>query len=796
MLKRLARGLAALALFYCLFSQSTFAQQDSLNSLTKKFDNYWSQNLPEKIFVHANQTFLLTGETLWFNVFLVDGLFHRPNDLSKVVYLEVIDKDNVSVLKTKISMSNGSGNGNLFIPSSLSSGKYYLVAYTRWMRNFSPHSYFHQSITIVNPFVPLSTPSKSEQSSYDIQFFPEGGNLVVGLPSTVAYRVVGKDGIGIYFKGAILNKKNDTITRITPLKFGLGKFRFTPKDGEQYIMVFVDSHKQKIITPIPAAYENGFVLRLKDSVDFIEVEVQSKFQDASAKNQWVYLFAQSRQMKTSSLALPLNDGKTNFIIDKKKLKEGVNHFTLFDHQLRPVCERIFFKNPEHNLQIKVKSDLGSYATREKIELNFVSQTADGHPTNPNMSVSVYRIDSLEQDEPINISTYFWLTSELKGTIESPGYYLYGNPDQEAVDNLMLTHGWSRFKWEDILSNQSPRIPISPEYGGHLFTGHVLDRDGNRASGINTYFSIVGKDGQLSLSRSNAHGDVTYEAGNIFGKHRVVAQVNSEIDSTFKIELDEEYADVPETISIPDFHLSEEKKAQLTQRNLAMQLQHSFDKQNHNQATIANDSLPFYGVPTEAYKLDDFTRFPTMEEVLREYVSGVMVRKKKNKFHFLTLDRSTNTLFKDNPLVMLDGAPIFNLNKIMEYDPRKIQKIDVVTKRYYLGHLAFDGLVNCITYQGNLKDFNPDFATVLTVDGLQPQREFFSPRYETKLQKESRIPDKRHLLHWSPSVISDSQGKSNLTFYSSDVPGTYQVIVQGLSENGEFGSAVAEFQVKP
>jgi len=95
-----------------------------------------------------------------------------------------------------------------------------------------------------------------------------------------------------------------------------------------------------------------------------------------------------------------------------------------------------------------------------------------------------------------------------------------------------------------------------------------------------------------------------------------------------------------------------------------------------------DSVPFYGKPDEKYLLDDFTRFPTMEEVMREYVPGVMVRKRKDQFHFLTLDHDDNVLFRDNPLVLLDGVPVFSINKIMNYDPRKVRKLEVMTHKYF------------------------------------------------------------------------------------------------------------------
>ncbi len=468
---------------------------------------------------------------------------------------------------------------------------------------------------------------------------------------------------------------------------------------------------------------------------------------------------------------------------------------MFDAQLRPVGERSYFITPHQSLRIDVTASHESFSTREKINLNLVARAVDGNSIKSTMSVSVYRIDSLEQEDPPRISDYFWLTSELKGAVEAPGYYLRDRQNPEAIDNLMLTHGWSRFTWSDVLPNKKTQKQFVPEYNGHLQTGTVTNLDGTRKEGIDTYFSVVGKNTQLRLSKSDEHGNVTYEVLDFYGKHKVVAQTNPETDSTFKIELNDSFAEVPSAILTPDFHLPPSVKYPLTQRNLDMQLQHAYEKQNRKGSTVQIDSLPFYGRPTSSYKLDEFTRFPSMEEVMREIIKGVMVHKKKGNFHFSSFNLAEKIVLNEDPMVMIDGVPVFNLNDIIAYDPRKIQRIDVFLKKYYLGHLTFSGLINYTTYQGNLLDYTPNPATELDMEGLHIRREFFSPRYEDKSQQESRMPDMRHLLYWAPEVKGDAEGKGEVSFFSSDVPGTYQVVVQGLSPEGKFGYTTLKFQVK-
>lgn len=159
-----------------------------------------------------------------------------------------------------------------------------------------------------------------------------------------------------------------------------------------------------------------------------------------------------------------------------------------------------------------------------------------------------------------------------------------------------------------------------------------------------------------------------------------------------------------------------------------------------------DRLAFYGKPDEHYRLDDYTRFKVLEEVMREYVPGVLVRIRKDGFHFLVMNDDARGVLED-PLVLLDGLPIFDTNRIMVFDPLKIKQLDVTTKRYILGPQVFNGIVSYATYKGDLAGFPlAAYALLQEYEGLQGQREFYAPRYETPQQRQSRLPHFRNLLY--------------------------------------------------
>ena len=181
--------------------------------------------------------------------------------------------------------------------------------------------------------------------------------------------------------------------------------------------------------------------------------------------------------------------------------------------------------------------------------------------------------------------------------------------------------------------------------------------------------------------------------------------------------------------------------------------------------------------------------------MREYVPGVRVRKRNDGFHYVLFDKPGQTYFQGDPLVLLDGLPIFDTNKIMAFDPLKVKQLDVLTARYFQGPLVYDGVVSYTTYQGDLGgfDINPR-ALVEEYEGVQEHREFYAPRYETTTP--SRLPDLRNLLHWQPEISLQAASNQVIEFFTSDQVGRYLVVIQGLGNNGRPGSTSLLLHVKP
>jgi len=762
-----------------------------LDAVQKSFQQYQNNILQEKIYTHTDKDFYLTGELLWFKVYNVDAGTNRPLNFSKVAYVDVLDNANNPVLQAKIALTNGTGNGSFYIPVTLQNGNYKLRAYTSWMKNFDPSLYFEKTITIVNPLNEPAAAEKKPAANYDLHFYPEGGALINGVTSTLAFKATGIDGRGMEINGVVINQHNDTVARFQSLKFGMGSFTFTPDANSTYKAVVRIGRDNAIIADLPAISNSGYNIHLAGP-NQPELKISSKGQGS----QPLYLFAYcGHNVVAAQTIAPDADGNATAQIGKGKLGQGINHFILFNSARQPVCERLYFNRPTDLLTVRASLQ-SQYKTRNAVTVNVSANDAAGKPLVANLSFSAYKLDSLNNAGDADIVSSLWLKSELKGDIESPGYYfdVITSETDKALDNLLLIQGWSRFKWNDVLAAKQ-KFTFLPEYNGHIVTGQVLTSSGTPATDALTYLGVIGKRVQLYGSVADSTGHVLFNTKDMYGPGELVAQTNTEKDSTSKISILSPFSEQYSTTALAPLLLNAQMQRQLEAGSIGMQVQNLYNANKLKQYyRPLVDSSAFYGDLAKEYKLDDFTRFTTMEEDLREFIAEVNVVKTKGRFHIKVLSHQ-GFLEEGDPLVLIDGVPIFNIDKVFTIDPLKVRKLDMVNRVFYSGPIFADGIISYTTYKGDLGGFeiNPH-AVVLDYEGLQLEREFYAPVYQTDSQLKSRIPDFRNVLYWAHDVNTNAAGKATVSFYTSDKTGKYVGVLQGLTANGQVGSYYFNFEV--
>jgi hypothetical protein len=776
-----------------LVSYAIFSQDIVNDPIVDRFRSYTVKAVQEKLFLHTDKDFYIAGEVIWFKVYYADGTSHQPMEISKLAYVEVLNDKNEPIAQAKISLLPDEKAGSFYLPTSLPTGYYSIRAYTNWMKNFDASGFFERRITVVNTLKnPESTGrSSADSNDYIIDFFPEGGNLVSGIQSKVGFRALNRSGSIREYKGYIIGNNNDTVASFSPFRFGIGHFSFRPMQDNGYRAVVALPDGSVFNGKLPEVHDQGYTMGLEEQPgDLLLITVHKK--SIGAQNvEPLLLLGHTRQQPVIAQKGFIGNDSLVFTIDKKKTGKGVTHFTLFNSAGKPLCERLFFTRPAKETLLAIGSDQISYAKREKISLRVNAQS-----TTTDLSVSVFYLDSLQRENKSTIVDYMWLSSDLSGNIESPAWYFSNDPDVDvAADNLMLTHGWRRFNWDNVMTGNQSFIKYLPEINGHLVTGIIKDPRYNKpVPRVEAYLSVPSYPFGFYSSESDANGFLQFDVKNYYGNGRIIAQPGLETDTFYRVDILKPFVEPPAGRKYPAFEPASHTKDQLLRRSIGMQSLNIYlgDSLRNFSDPFIQDTLPFYGKAEVTYKLDDYKRFTTMEEVLREYVREVGVGARNESLIFKIFNPEAHDFYDSHSLVLLDGVALANPDRIFRYDPLKVRKLDVIRSRYVLGHSMFNGIASFSSYEGTFDgyDLNPNLVAI-DYAGLQLQRNFYSPAYETKEQLERRIPDFRTTLFWTPAVVTDKTGSASIEFYSSDLTGKYMIVVQGMDKEGNF---IAESKV--
>ncbi|MBE7170661.1 MAG: hypothetical protein INR73_08725 [Williamsia sp.] len=748
--------------------------------------------LHEKVFLHTDKTFYVAGDVLWFKLYCMEEASHRLLDVSKVAYIEVLDKASKPQLQAKIALDGGEGNGSFMLPVSIPSGSYTIRAYTNWMKNFGAASFFEKSIAIVNTFKRLE-PVAATTPLYQIDFFPEGGQLVTGLQSKVAFKLVDRSLHGVEGKGAVVDDRGDTVCRFQPYKFGMGSFVYVPQAGRTYKALVSVGGNPSLIKNLPAALEGGWVLNLQAAGEQLRITVKGRGTHRPGEN--LYLTASNRQKLRLAQKATLEGDSAVFRFTEAELGEGISLLTVFNEAQQPVCERPYFKQPASGMTISTRSDAAAYGTRKKVSLSLLTTDSAARPLPANLSLSVYLLDSLQATEDTDLVDWVWLRSELRGFVESPRYY-FTQKDPQAAENLVLTHGWRKFR--DPGSSAAGRLfQYTPEFYGHLITGKVTHAlTGKPQPGIQTFLSVPGIQTKFNVQKSGDSGEVKFDVKDYYGAGELVVQTHEQDTGNYRVDIASPFFEEYTGAESPLLQLDEKGLGRLTRRSIGMQVQHAYTEDSISKFGLPQiDTLPFFGHPDHQYLLDNYTRFVTMEEVLREYVREINVRNHNGELEMIMLNEPRREFFNGNLLVLVDGVPVFDQTKIFSYDPMRVKKLDVVSNQYFMGYYAFNGIASFTTYKGGLDGFQLDpKAVVIDYEGLQLEREFYAPQYSGEEQRTSRTPDFRSVLQWSPTIKTDGTGKKEISFYTSDIKGRYLGVVEGISADGKLASSYFTIQV--
>ncbi len=314
-----------------------------------------------------------------------------------------------------------------------------------------------------------------------IHFFPEGGQMVAGLNTRIGFKAMNADGLGTDVSGQVKDDStNETITFQSGFA-GIGSFQFIPQPNHTYhaTVEYRDGSKDDVV--LPAADANGYVLSVNNSsADSITINISSKQITPAEK---IIIIGQTNNRIQFAQPVSLTNENARISLSKKKLPTGIIQLTLFDTALHPVAERLAFINHHVELRFNIKMDKSSYSKREKASMQLNVKDEKGNPVSGSFSLSVTDANIVSDSNQQTILSDLLLTSDIKGYIENANHYFtdINETTTKELDDLLLTQGWRRFIWQDLLADKNPTLSFTKEKSLSV-NGKVVSAKGEPVQG--------------------------------------------------------------------------------------------------------------------------------------------------------------------------------------------------------------------------------------------------------------------------------------------------------------------------
>lgn len=740
----------------------SFAQQEQAltDRLARKMEVDLQKQNETSVYLKCDKDIYITGEDLWFNAFVLDARSFSLSGLDRILYLQLVQKGKDSVVwKEMYPVSNGVSGGHVYLPPTLPEGDYLLKACTAHSC-FSgrPYVYAVAPVQVVRDLRSIKHYTSFAQSvplqkgeSVRLDFFPEGGTLVAGLPGRLAFKALNKDRLPVHINGALL-KNGVPVLPVTTTHAGMGSIVFTPEANTVYTVKIDNSNS---VFRIPQIAEAGIVMRLEENKkDSLVFKIAAR-QTRAAK---VLLGIQVRGMLQSIAAGTLKDSLV-IKIPVAGMPAGIAAATLFNEQLQPVARRLVFVHQENRLHVRFTGIKEHYAPKEQVSIKIKTTDPDGKPVPAVLSLRVYDQLFVNRKNVRDIVNYYQLSTQFGDRIDDPSAYFEhtGNNATQAMDILLLTQPMQNYHWseESLARNTAAQRGMLPD----SLQAFLLPVNKNRKD--KTPVSLL-----------------------LFNYNKSITQVGTtDNNGLFYI--------TPENLSIGQRFFVK----YFSGNDYTIRVTNPFDT-----LQVMEQRLPPLYILAEKNIVKEGTAIDTSRLQYGQLLEEVVVKAKGRGFG----DRYLGYLdsiakFEGNtdyvgqcgwlncPACAGGTKPVEGRTYSELVEPKRSQvnshpfsftETDMRKVVYHYPRYTEEEL---------LKKFK-----MAVVKGFSQHKAFYAPDYDTK---DKTVPDTRNTLFWNPMIVTDANGEAIVRFFCSDVHSRFTGVAEGVGEEGALGVGTFDFNVK-
>lgn len=616
-----------------------------------------------------------------------------------------------------------------------------------------------------------------------LDFFPEGGNWVADIKGNMAFKALNEFGKPADIEGEVIDENGRQIQTFKSYHQGMGAFMMTPAANTGYKVRITKPAGIDKIYSLPKTVANVPTLRIeKEGNKRLNVRIYSPQKDT------LYLVAQSGGKAWFSRKV-LASGEGMQTIDVQDFPVGIAKITLFDTHKRPQCERLVFVNPHKQLKIQIKTAKKNYQPREKVTAEIRTTNEKDQPVAANLSIAVVddKILTLADDKQDNLLSYMLMSAELKGKIHEPNFYFKPNESKAmpALDYVMLTHGWRRYEWQQVWDTTIAKKQFAKEKVG-VVSGKIVQTD-TKLNPVKSKIKVVlyeleGKkrrletftdqEGKFMFKNTDPQSSIQLLAQS-FAKQKVLYSIyldknlrpNSLYNqNSYYSALNKNTTDSTR-IYEPSYFLSEnevdvdKKRADIavtkTKEEIKKLAKDILIVENNRSKPVANttsNNLPVIQqpevveVPNEEEIVDDIEPNLNLEIVDLEYPVYYMDGKRL-KYPANVWEVSLENI-KAIRFGRVDPSNVHIITKGKASAPKNNKHLKVTTK-----HLL-----------------KIPFAKV---------KVYRAKEYKSKEQHPKKRTDFRNTIYWNPEVVTNKEGKANITFWNNDALTTFRIVAEGV-----------------
>ena len=649
---------------------------------------------------------------------------------------------------------------------------------------------------------------KQVANNIDFQFFPEGGSLIMGIPNQVAFKSIGANGLGADVKGSIIVDDNAEVSVINSSYAGMGSFYITPEVGKNYSAKVTFKDGSTKTYSLPKAAESGITLQVTNqTADLINVKIIANlpYFDAN-KGKSLFVVAQNSNVVYYAAKATLASQLITIRIPKKDFPAGIVQLTLFNAEKSPISERLVFLMKPGAINLALKTDLPTYKPRQKVKMNLSAGTEG------NFSVSIIDEQKVPVDEnsETTILSSLLLTSDLKGYIEKPNYYFNKTDDKKIgeLDKLMLTQGYRRFSYKEILADRFPPISYLPEQGINL-TGTLRDLTGMPTRKGSLRLMVTGKPISAEVVTSNT-GIFNFQNLNFPDSSQVVISAKYNPNAAnLMIIMD----------GTPVLNAGKNKNVFDEVKNIDTALSaYLSNSQRQYRYLRTLKEVVIKGAPPKKVSHRDHSALSTLgnaDHIIEASVfancGGNFLDCVRSRATGLTYDQERFYVTRDYnsgarvPVqVFMNNFPV-DARDINSVNLAELESVEVFlndplgtidrlygTKGVLLINTKKPATGAKISRQ-ELLDMLPK-KNIITISpmGYSKEREFYSPKYLPNATITNS--DLRTTIYWNPKIVTDATGNFSFEFFNADGRGSYRAVVEGIDKNGNVGRTVYRYKV--